>query len=108
MPRLVHPRNGEQVDAAIDAFGNRVRVAILGYLRESGPCTRGELATALDVVPQTVSKHLVGLFDAELIIATPPLSQVVNGARVRYSVAPEIVEDLYQALGVGLRLRPGS
>jgi DNA-binding transcriptional ArsR family regulator len=67
MPRYVRPAHDEFVEAAIDAFGNRARVAVLSYVRRQGPCTRGEIAAALSIAPPTTSNHLAALEAAGLI-----------------------------------------
>ena len=102
MPRYVRPSHDELVEAAIDAFGNRARVAILKHVRENGPCTRAEIATALDIAPPTTSNHLVALEAAGLIESTPPRSEARNGQWVRYEVSAARIAELYVALGIFL------
>jgi len=99
MPRYVRPAHDEFVEAAIDAFGNRARVAVLSYVRQHGPCTRGEVASALSIAPPTTSNHLSALETAGLIVSSPARDQAKSGQWVRYSVVPERVTELYEALG---------
>ncbi|KQQ20777.1 hypothetical protein ASF48_09305 [Rathayibacter sp. Leaf299] len=51
----------DDVLAASDAFGNRVRLAIIDFLVQSGPSTRGAIASALSVNLKTLQFHLAGL-----------------------------------------------
>lgn len=104
MPRLVRLAHDARAEAAIEAFGNQVRVAILGYLMEHGAHTRGEIADALGIAPPTTNNHLRSLVEAGLLRATPV--QALRGSRPRYEVEPERVVELYQALGAALRLPP--
>ena len=99
MPRYVRPAHDEVVEAAIDAFGNRARVAILSYVRLHGPCTRGEIATALTIAPPTTSNHLAALETAGLILSAPTRDQAKSGQWVRYSAVPVRIAELYEALG---------
>lgn len=99
MPRYVRPPHDELVEAAIDAFGNRARVAILKHIRENGPCTRADIATALSITPPTVSNHLAALEETGLIETTPPRGAARSGLWVRYTVVPERITELYVALG---------
>ena len=107
MPRYVRPAHDQIVEAAIDAFGNRARVAILSYVREHGPCTRGDIASALSIAPPTISNHLAALEAAGLIHSAPPREHAKSGQWLRYSVAPERVTELYKALGRELGQRIG-
>ncbi|MGO4785164.1 ArsR/SmtB family transcription factor [Cryobacterium sp. W22_MBD10_FK3] len=99
MPRYVRPPHDELVEAAIDAFGNRARVAILRHVRENGPCTRADIATALGIAPPTASNHLSALETAGLIESSPPRSEARSGQWVRYTAVPERITELYVALG---------
>ena len=90
------------MEAAIDILGNRIRVAILGYLQAHGPALRGEIATALGLVPGTVSSQLGVLLDAGVITTDPPAEQIRPGSRVRYVAVPERIDHLYLTLGHAL------
>lgn len=99
MPRYVRPPHDELVEAAIDAFGNRARVAILRHVRENGPCTRADIAIALNMAPPTASNHLSALETAGLIESSPPRSEARSGQWVRYTSVPDRITELYRALG---------
>ncbi|WP_429860977.1 ArsR/SmtB family transcription factor [Brevibacterium spongiae] len=91
MPKYARPAHSESVEAAIEAFGNRVRVAILGELRQHGPATRGELAARIDSAEKTVQTHLRTLERLGLVRSDPPPETRKSGQRVRYSAnSPEI------------------
>jgi DNA-binding transcriptional ArsR family regulator len=91
MPKYARPAHSESVEAAIEAFGNRVRVAILGALRQHGPATRGELAARIGSAEKTVQTHLRTLEGLGLVSSDPPPESRKSGQRVRYSAnAPEI------------------
>jgi DNA-binding transcriptional ArsR family regulator len=68
-------------------------------VRQHGPCTRGDIASALRIAPPTTSNHLVALETAGLIVSAPPKDQVKNGQWVRYSAVSGRVAELYEALG---------
>lgn len=85
MPKYARPAHSESVEAAIEAFGNRVRVAILGSLRTDGPGTRGEIAKRLNAVEGTVQMHLRTLEGLGLVSSDPPPESRRSGQRVRYS-----------------------
>ena len=91
MPKYARPAHSESVEAAIEAFGNRVRVAILGALRQHGRATRGELAARIGSAEKTVQTHLRTLEGLGLVSSDPPPESRKSGQRVRYSAnAPEI------------------
>lgn len=102
MPGFVPTPFGEQVEAAIDILGNRIRVAILGHLRKNGPAQRADIAEALSIVPSSVSNQLVVLMNAGVITADVPEGHVRPGTRVRYAVVPERVAAMYEDLGRAL------
>lgn len=104
MPRYVRPEMESPLEAAIEAFGNRIRVQILGALREHGPATRGEVAAAIGAGhSNTVFHHLRGLEQLGLIEADPPAGGRVSGQRVRYLLIEDKVDALYTVLGQALR-----
>lgn len=106
MPGFVPTPLGEQVEAAIDILGNRMRVAIIGYLRANGAALRGDIAAALGMVPGSVSNQLTVLLDAGVIETDPPAGHIRPGNRVRYSVVAHRVDELYETLGVALGSQP--
>lgn len=83
----------------MSAFGYGVRVAIIGYLHEHGPATRGQLATALGLVPKTVQFHLTGLAGLGVVTPDPAPEQARRGQRTRYVLNPTRVDELHAALG---------
>ena len=105
MPRYVRPDHAALLEAAIEAFGNRVRVHIIGALVDLGPSTRKELADHLGVGhSNTVYHHLQGLEQLGVITSDPLPEQRVSGQRVRYAVNSDRVAELYEVLGDALRL----
>lgn len=98
MPKYARPAHPESVEAAIEAFGNRVRVAILGSLQEDGPGTRGEIARRIDSAEKTVQVHLRILEGLGLIAADPPPAERKSGQRLRYRTVDENIDELLQAL----------
>lgn len=105
MPRYVRPDHTAVLEAAIEAFGNRVRVHILGALAEHGPCTRKELADLLSVGhSNTVYHHLHGLEELGAVTSDPPPSERISGQTPRYAINKERVSELYSVLGDALRL----
>lgn len=106
VPRLVRVSPDAELETAIDAFGNRVRVGIIRHLREHGPSTRGDIADALGVVTGSMNAHLRSLETAGLIASDPPPTQERSGRRVRYVLVPSRVTELYTALGAELGETP--
>lgn len=102
MPRRVAPNPGgwsEWLEDPIKALGNLVRAGILGYLRERGPATRAEIATALELPVPTVAKSLQAMVQAGLLIPDPPSGEARRGQWVRYDVDHEKVSRMYLQLG---------
>lgn len=103
MSDRVRPPMEEQLGEAIDAFGNRVRVQILGALRENGPSTRSEVAAAVGAGhPNTVFHHLRALVALGVVETDPPESEWVSGQRVHYRIITSKVDALYSKLGSAL------
>lgn len=97
MPKYARPDHPESVEAAIEAFGNRVRVAILGTLRRDGPATRGEVASRIDAAEKTVQTHLRSLESLGMVSSDPPPESRRSGQRIRYTAnSPEIDAQLAQ------------
>ncbi|MGO3557555.1 ArsR/SmtB family transcription factor [Brevibacterium aurantiacum] len=92
MPKYARPAHTEQVEAAIEAFGNRVRVAIIGALRQHGAATRGELAARIGSAEKTVQTHLRTLEGLDLVSSDPPPESRKSGQRVRYSAKPAAID----------------
>jgi DNA-binding transcriptional ArsR family regulator len=75
MPRTIHPDLPDDLDHAIEALGNRVRVAILQSLRKTGPATRKDLEVRLGVGSPSLQKHLAVLEELGLVSVDPPRSE---------------------------------
>jgi predicted transcriptional regulator len=102
VPRYARPANSDRAEDPIEAFGNRLRAGIIGYLRVNPNCSRAEIAAALDIPSPTVFNALEKMLDAGLLISDPPRSEWERGGRVRYSVNNELVSLLYLQLGQAL------
>ncbi len=103
MPKYARPAHSEPVEAAIEAFGNRVRVAILGSLQKDGSGTRGEIAKRLDAVEGTVQMHLRTLERLGHVSSDPPPDSRKSGQRVRYSANAASIERSIEALATAVR-----
>lgn len=103
MPKYARPAHSESVEAAIEAFGNRVRVAILGSLQTDGPGTRGEIAKRLDAVEGTVQMHLRTLEQLGLVRSDPPPETRKSGQRVRYSANSSEIDARLEVLVAAVR-----
>ncbi len=99
MPQHVRPDLPAEVEDAVSAFGYAVRVAIIGYLREHGPATRGQIAAGLNLIPRTVQFHLTGLTELGVVTRDPAPEQARRGQRTRYVLDPNRVDELHAALG---------
>ncbi len=108
MPRYARPRGTASLDAAINAFSNFAKVAIIGYLIENGPSTAGEVSVALELEAPTVKRNLYLLTAEGVTVADPTASKDRNGRRVKYAVAEGEVARRYAELGVALGVLPGS
>lgn len=103
MPKYARPAHSEPVEAAIEAFGNRVRVAILGALRQHGPATRGELSTRIGAAEKTVQTHLRTLEGLDLVSSEPPPESRKSGQRVHYSPNVPTIERNIDLLAKAVR-----
>lgn len=100
MPNRIAPNEWtEWLEDPIKALGNLVRAGIIGHLRQHGPSTRAEIATALDLPNPTISASLKAMVQAGLITSDPPIDQVRRGQRLRYAVDHEQVSRMYLQLG---------
>ena len=107
MPKYARPAHSESVEAAIEAFGNRVRVAILGTLQKDGPGTRGEIAKRIDAVEGTVQMHLRTLETGGFVFSDPPPESRKSGQRVRYSANVHEIESSLDILAKAVRGQAG-
>ncbi len=99
MPRYARPATSEDVEDPIKALGTMLRAGIIGYLRQHGPATRGEIAAAMNIPPITVGQTLNALLDAGLLSADPPRETAKSGQRIRYAVNGPAVTEMYLQLG---------
>ena len=90
---------GALLEAAIDVFGNRVRVSLLQYLHAHGPATRSEIAEALGVAGPTVYNHLRALADHKVVEPDPPISEDTRGVWTKWQIRDQELFDLYAELG---------
>lgn len=104
MPTYVQPPLPEGVDVAIEAFGNRVRIAILAHLVtiQEGQ-TSGEIADALGLTLRPVQRHLWAMEELGLVVVDQPDGDR-RGKRPRYSINSGRIRDLYKDLGRHLRV----
>lgn len=89
----------EWLEDPIKALGNLVRAGIIGHLRQAGPATRGQIASALDLPTQTVAASLQAMVQAGMLQSDPPISEARSGQRIRYTVDDEVVSRMYLQLG---------
>jgi hypothetical protein len=83
--------------------GSMVSMSIIGFLRDHGPAKKGEIASALELLPVTVAKALTELLAADLVRSDPPLAELRRGQGAIYRVNNPAVTDLYIQFGQGLR-----
>ena len=106
MPRYAHPKTTAHLEPAINAFGNLTRVAIIGFLAQNGPATRGEVAAGLNIGVATAKHNLQLLADEGVATQDPPATEERNGMRVKYLLAREEVQRRYRLLGEALGAVP--
>lgn len=108
VPRLVNPRVSmpRLVDAAIAAFGTRLRVALLRRLSEAGPQTPVELLEHVGLTSRTtVFANLDALESIGVVHADLPPGQR-QGRVYRYTVDTARLAKLRDALDAYLGLPP--
>lgn len=98
MPKYARPVTPQPVEAAIEAFGNRVRVAIIGYLGDHAAADVSAIAAGIDVSPVTVYNHLRKLEELRLVYGNPADPTKRNGVRVMYSRDSTALRDLHTHL----------
>lgn len=99
MPKYARPANSDRAEDPIEAFGNRLRAAVIRHLRTHPDQTRAEIAAALEIPSPTVFNALEKLLAAGLLITDPPRGEWERGGRVRYSVDNIAVSELYFQFG---------
>jgi predicted ArsR family transcriptional regulator len=82
------------------------RVAIIGFLAQNGPATRGEVAAGLNIGVATAKHNLQLLTDEGITIQDPPATEERNGMRVQYLLQREEVQRRYKLLGKALGALP--
>ncbi|TDE88159.1 ArsR family transcriptional regulator [Occultella glacieicola] len=107
MPAYVQPPLPETVEMAIEAFGNRVRVAILAHLAKTDAATSREIADALDLSIRPAQRHVWYLEEIGLVDVDQPGGDR-RGTRPRYSLNRRAATRLYEELGqyIGLSEPP--
>lgn len=106
MPRYARPSATRTVEAAIETFGNRVRVAIIGYLGDHEAADVSEIAQEIQASPATVHHHLRKLEDLGLVSTDPSEPAKRNGVKILYSRNAIELRTLYEQLGRASRLDP--
>lgn len=104
MPKYARPSVTRPVEAAIETFGNRVRVAIIGYLGDHTAADGAEIAREVGASPATVHHHLRKLEDLGLVITDPAEPAKRNGVKIVYSRNSAALRKLYVHLGRATRL----
>ena len=103
MPSVLRPDLPSGAERAVDALGNRVKLAAVRSLVLEGPTTAVELANRLAVSVPLLRKHLVVLEELEVVSVTPPRSEPDVRRRVwaaNVDVVETLVGDLAAALGL--------
>lgn len=89
---------------AVEIFGNKARVEILGYLSSLHPDekrTRGQIVEATSLEPVLIGRHLVALEGLGLVeVDQPPGDR--RGTRPKYRLNREKTEEIYKTLGAHL------
>lgn len=108
MPRIMHPVDmawTSNVEAAMEAFGNRGRSEIIRYLEGSGPVPRGDIVEAVSSSEASVAQHLIALEKTGAIVV-----DIVQGRRhgrsPRYSLDVVRIQELILAQQDYLMNRP--
>tara|TARA_B100000378_G_scaffold200156_1_gene163616 strand:- start:151 stop:468 length:318 start_codon:yes stop_codon:yes gene_type:complete len=102
VPKLVRPVRYELAEDPIRALGTMLRASIIGYLRDNGPATRGQIAAALEIPVPTVKAAIGDLVTTKLLIADPPPERHKSGQRVHYFVDDTAVSEMYIQLGLAI------
>ncbi|WP_269939239.1 ArsR/SmtB family transcription factor [Arthrobacter sp. HY1533] len=99
MPRITHPVDmawTSNVEAAIEAFGNRGRNEIIRYLEGSGPVPRGDIVDAVSASEASVAQHLIALEKTGAIVVDIAQGRR-HGRSPRYSVDETRIKELLGA-----------
>lgn len=108
MPRIMHPVDiawTSNVEAAMEAFGNRGRSEIIRYLEGSGPVPRGDIVEAVSSSEASVAQHLIALEKTGAVVV-----DIVQGRRhgrsPRYTLDEARIKELLVAQQDYLTNRP--
>ncbi len=107
MPRTVRPDLPAEVEAAVSAFGNLVKVAVLRSLAIEGAATRSELAQRLGVTTSLLQKHLASLEASGVVGVVPARTEPGIRSR-RYEMNRARVDQLISAITNGILVDPES
>ncbi len=99
VPTVLRPDMPPDVADAVSVLGYAARVAILGYLHEHGPATRGQLTAALGLGAKNTQFHLTALVELGALARDPALEDARRGQSVTYALVPARVAELHAALG---------
>ncbi|TYL51771.1 helix-turn-helix transcriptional regulator [Nocardioides sp. BGMRC 2183] len=102
VPRVARPALPSLAEEAVDAFGGRVRVAVLRALNEDGPSTKAELLRRLGGSDSNLGRHLSALEQLGVIVADPPRDDEMGPVTRRYDVDHDRVQELLAALASAL------
>lgn len=102
VPRYARPLDADNVEDPIKALGSMVRAGIIGYIRNHGASTRGEIAAGTSLAVPTVAKALQALVASGMLLADPPLDQALRGQRIKYTVNDAAVSEMYFQLGIAI------
>ena len=97
MPKLVRPDDQPPaLEDFITVFGNRARMSIIGFLLQSGPSMRVDIAKGTEIAIPTLGHHLadlerIGVLDVDL----PPERR--RGRSVHYSANRGRLDELKTA-----------
>lgn len=106
MPPTARPDLPHLVEEAIDAFGNRVRVAVVRSLLDDGPAGRTTIASRLGLSRSLLQAHLRKLEELEVVYTSPRRSEPGRVHR-QYHVDQRRLTELRNALAAVLTAADG-
>jgi DNA-binding transcriptional ArsR family regulator len=98
----VNPDLPRDLQDVADAFGSRLRVAVLHSLAKTGPATLSELSRRLDVQPSSLSDHVARLEQLGVLDVDPPRSEpgrLMRTFSIDHRRSAEIAETVDKLLG---------
>lgn len=72
-----------ELERAYKAVANRKRIAVVRFLKSTGPMTVGDIASAIKLSFKATSRHLQILYSAGFLISER------EGINVRYALNPQ-------------------